>query len=176
MFITGEATFESFAVATVAVVAVEMFVSLLVLPAVLAWLGDRVEKGRIPFTQALRAPGGRVAGLERHRPRASCGGRSLSAVLGRGSWSPWRSRRSGMTTTQRGPDDLPQDLPIIRTYDRYTEAFPDKANVNEVVVKADDVRDGEVAAAIDDLVAKADESDTFIGPADITYSDDGTVA
>src|SRR3954468_20601476 len=46
MFITGEATFESFAVATVNVVAVEMFVALFVLPAVLAWLGDRVEKGR----------------------------------------------------------------------------------------------------------------------------------
>ena len=81
-----------------------------------------------------------------------------------------------MTTTQSGPDDLPGDLPIIQTYDRYTEAFPDKTNVNEVVVKADDVRDGEVAAAIDDLVADADASDTFIGPADITYSDDGTVA
>ena len=58
MFITGEATFESFAVATVSVVAVEMFVSLLVLPAVLAWLGDRVEKGRIPFTRRLRRPAG----------------------------------------------------------------------------------------------------------------------
>ena len=45
-----------------------------------------------------------------------------------------------------------------------------------MVVKADDVRDGEVAAAIDDLVADADASDTFIGPADVTYSDDGTVA
>ena len=45
MFLTGEATFESFAVATVVVVAVELFVSLLVLPAVLAWLGDRVRKG-----------------------------------------------------------------------------------------------------------------------------------
>ena len=58
MFITGEATFESFAVATVSVVAVEMFVSLLVLPAVLAWLGDRIEKGRIPFTRRLRRPAG----------------------------------------------------------------------------------------------------------------------
>ena len=81
-----------------------------------------------------------------------------------------------MTTTQSGPDDLPQDLPIMQTYDRYTEAFPDKANVNEVVVEADDVRSGEVAAAIDELVAEAGASDTFIGPADITYSDDGTVA
>ena len=49
-------------------------------------------------------------------------------------------------------------------------------NVNEVVVEADDVRSGEVAAAIDELVAQAGESETFIGPAEVTYSDDGTVA
>ena len=57
MFITGEATFESFAVATVSVVAIEMLVSLLVLPAVLAWLGDRVEKGHIPFVRRRRVAG-----------------------------------------------------------------------------------------------------------------------
>ena len=175
MFITGEATFESFAVATVAVVAVEMFVSLLVLPAVLAWLGDRVEKGHIPFTKRARRPAGEsrvwngIVSRVMRRP-------VLSAVLSAGLLVALAIPALGMTTTQSGPDDLPSDLPIIQTYDRYTEAFPDKTNVNEVVVKADDVRDGEVAAAIDDLVADADASDTFIGPADITYSDDGTVA
>ena len=55
MFITGDATFISFAVATVSVVAVAMLSTLVVLPAVLAWLGDRVEKGRIPFTRRLAA-------------------------------------------------------------------------------------------------------------------------
>ena len=80
MFITGEATFESFAVATVAVVAVEMFVSLLVLPAVLAWLGDRVEKGRIPFTRRLRRPAGESrfwSGIvqPRHAPAGALGRR-----------------------------------------------------------------------------------------------------
>ena len=64
----------------------------------------------------------------------------------------------------------------MQKYNRYTDAFPDKVNVNEVVVEADDVRSGEVAAAIDELVAQAGESETFIAPADITYSEDGTVA
>ena len=54
MFITGDATFISFAVGTVLVVAIAMFASLTVLPAVLAWLGDRVEKGRIPFSRRRR--------------------------------------------------------------------------------------------------------------------------
>ena len=52
----------------------------------------------------------------------------------------------GMNVVQTGTDDLPQDLPVMQTYDRYTEAFPTEANAVTVVVKADDVRSGEVAA------------------------------
>ena len=77
-----------------------------------------------------------------------------------------------MTTTQSGPEDIPQDLPIMKTYDRFTAAFPDKVNINQVVVEADDVRGGEVAGAIDQLVDDAAASDTFIGPAEVTDSDD----
>ena len=76
MFITGDATFISFAVATVTVVPVAMFATLAVLPAVLAWLGDRVEKGRIPFSQPSSRRGRGVALLERDRhPRDAPAGR-----------------------------------------------------------------------------------------------------
>ena len=154
MFITGEATFESFAVATVAVVAIEMFVSLLVLPAVLAWLGDRVDKGRFPLRKRYGRPAGESrfwSAIVRRVMRRPV----LSAVLATSALLALAIPALSMTTTQTGTDDLPQDLAIIKTYDRYTEAFPDEANVNEVVIKADDVRNGEVAAAIDQLVAKA---------------------
>src|SRR3954469_1293382 len=49
MYFTGNKTFSSFATGTILVVAVAMIGSLTVLPALLAWLGDRVERGRIPF-------------------------------------------------------------------------------------------------------------------------------
>jgi uncharacterized membrane protein YdfJ with MMPL/SSD domain len=175
MFITGEATFESFAVATVTVVAVEMFVSLLVLPAVLAWLGDRIEKGHIPFTRRMRRPAGESpmwSGIVRRVMRRPL----LSAVLAAGVLLALAVPGLSMTTTQTSTDDLPQNLDVIQTYNRYTDAFPDKSNVNEVVVEADDVRSGTVAAGVDKLVAEAKASDTFIGPADVDYSDDGTVA
>jgi RND superfamily putative drug exporter len=175
MFITGEATFESFAVATVTVVAVEMFASLVVLPAVLAWLGDRVEKGRIPLTGRLRRPSGESrlwSGIVRRVMRRPL----LSGGVAAGLLIALAIPALGMTTTQSGPDDLPQDLPIMKKYNRFTDAFPDKQNVNQVVVKAADVHSGQVAAGIDQLVSKAASSDTFIGPADLTYSDDGTVA
>ena len=175
MFITGEASFEAFAVATVSVVAIELFVSLMVLPAVLAWLGDRVDKGKFPLRKKYGRPSGEsrfwsaIVSSVMRRPL-------ISAVLATGLLVAIAIPGLSMTTTQTGIDDLPQDLAVIKTYDRYTEAFPDKSNVNEVVVKADDVRSGETAAAIDELVAEAGRSDTFIAPADVTYSKDGTVA
>ena len=69
-----------------------------------------------------------------------------------------------------------KDLPIIQTYDRYTEAFPVEANAVEVVVEADDVRSGETAAAIDELVTEAEASKTLLDGAEVEVSDDGTVA
>ena len=57
MFISGDKAFVSFGVGTILVIAIAMIGSLTVLPAILAWLGDRVEKGRIPFL-ARRCPTG----------------------------------------------------------------------------------------------------------------------
>ena len=94
MFLTGNATFMSFAIGTILVVAVAVLGSLTVLPAVLSKLGDKVEKGRIPFLSRLRRADGesRVwsAILDRvlRRPLLAAG-RSR-----RRRWSRWRSRRS----------------------------------------------------------------------------------
>jgi uncharacterized membrane protein YdfJ with MMPL/SSD domain len=49
MYLAGTPTFESFATGTILVVAVAMVGSLTVLPAILSWLGDRVEKGGVPI-------------------------------------------------------------------------------------------------------------------------------
>ena len=49
MFLTGNAIFISMGLATILVVAVAVIGSLTVLPAALAALGDKVEKGRLPF-------------------------------------------------------------------------------------------------------------------------------
>src|SRR6185312_15792947 len=57
MYIAGDPTFASFATGTIIVVAVAMVGSLTVLPAVLAWLGDRIEKGRIPLLGRRRGGG-----------------------------------------------------------------------------------------------------------------------
>jgi RND superfamily putative drug exporter len=58
MFLSGDKTFMSFSIGTMMVVAVAMIGSLTVLPALLAKLGDRVEKGRVPFVRRLRSKNG----------------------------------------------------------------------------------------------------------------------
>ena len=94
MFISGDKTFISFAEGTILVVAIAMFASLTVLPAMLAWLGDRVEKGRIPFLgaparrRASRASGRAIVDRVMRRPWLSIVARR------RRCWSRWRSRRS----------------------------------------------------------------------------------
>jgi RND superfamily putative drug exporter len=175
MFITGEATFESFALVTVAVVAVELFVSLMVLPAVLAWLGDRVEKGRLPFV-GRRRDRGSDGGVWRRVVTAVTRRPLVSAIAAAGLLLVMAIPALSMQTTQTSSDDLPSDLAVMKTYDRYTEAFPDKANVNEVVVEADDVQSGEGALAVKQIVASAESSPTYIGTPEVTYSDDGSVA
>ena len=54
MLLSGNKIFMSFAIGTMMVVFVAMIGSLTVLPAILSVLGDRVEKGRIPFLHRLR--------------------------------------------------------------------------------------------------------------------------
>ena len=174
MFITGEATFESFAVATVSVVAVEMLVSLLVLPAVLAWLGDRVEKGRIPFIRRRRVAG--ESGMWSSIVRSVMRRPLLSAGLATAVLVALAIPAFSMNMVQTGVDDIPNDLPVMKTYDRFTAAFPDKTNASEVVVESDDVRSGPTAAAIDDLVRRAEASDISNGPVEIDYSDNDKVA
>ncbi len=175
MFITGDATFISFAVATVTVVAIAMFATLAVLPAVLAWLGDRVQKGRIPFTRRDRGEvkesrfWGTVVSRVMRRP-------IVSIVVAGGFLVALAIPALNMNVVQSGSDDLPRDIPVMQTYDRFTAAFPAETNAVTVVVESDDVRGGEVGAGIEQLVSEAEAAPTVIGESEVTYSDDGTVA
>ena len=79
MYVTGNATFISFATGTIIVVAIAVLGSLTVLPAVLSKLGDRVEWGRVPFRHRM----GRGQG-----EKPASGRPSSSACSGTPS-SPW---------------------------------------------------------------------------------------
>ena len=124
MFLTGSATFMSFAVGTILVVAVAMLGSLTVLPAVLSKLGDKVEKGRVPFVHRLRRGGdgeSRVwsAILDRVLRRPL-----VSAVLAGGLLVALAIPSLRLNTVESGIEGIPDSLPIMQTYERMQAAFP----------------------------------------------------
>ncbi len=175
MLLSGDPTFTSFAVGTMTVVAVAMFASLTVLPAVLSKLGDRVEKGRIPFLRRLR---------ERRHGRSLWAGvidrvmrhPVIAVVLSAGVLVALAIPAIGMHTVVSGADDLPRDIPVVKTYDRLTAAFPGEAAGSTVVVEAKDVSSGPVAAAIATLRTEAQSDPAVAGKVSVKRSADHTVA
>src|SRR6202161_2763521 len=60
LFLTGYSLFSGMAIGAIVVVGIAVTGSLTVLPALLSWLGDRVDKGRIPLFGRRRAAPSRV--------------------------------------------------------------------------------------------------------------------
>jgi RND superfamily putative drug exporter len=175
MLLSGDPTFTSFAVGTMTVVAVAMIASLTVLPAVLSKLGDRVDRGRIPFVRRLserrqgRSAWATVVAAVMRRP-------VVSAIASAGVLIALAIPALGMHTVVSGAEDLPRDVPVVQTYDRMTDAFPGEAAGSTVVVEAGDVTSGPVAAAIADLKETAAADRVVNGPVTEEVSVDGTVA
>ena len=93
MFFGGSQIWTSIAIGAILVVAIAVAGSLTVLPALLGWLGDRVEKGRIPLL-SRGEQNARLSHLGRHpRPRPAPA-RPLGGARGRAAPAPRRARRS----------------------------------------------------------------------------------
>jgi RND superfamily putative drug exporter len=177
MYLAGASTFVSFATGTILVVAVAMVGSLTVLPAVLSKLGDRVNRGRIPFLappeeRAGREPRVWSAILDRvlRHPAITGGVAALVLIV-------IAIPALNINLQVPGVDTLPRDLSVIRTYDRIAEAFPGGPIPAEVVVEAEDVSAPPVAGAIAELrEAAADDDELYVPPSSVEVNDDGTVA
>jgi uncharacterized membrane protein YdfJ with MMPL/SSD domain len=174
MFLSGDKTFISFAVGTILVVAIAVLSSVTVLPAVLAWLGDRIEKGRIPIIgRSRRCTESRIwsAIVERVMRRPV-----VAIVLAGGLLVALAIPALSMNITTSGPDDLPQDLAVIKTYNQVKAAFPKDGVAVDVAVKARDVRDPRVVAGIAALRRQAAALPNVRPGGEVNVSDDRTVA
>jgi RND superfamily putative drug exporter len=174
MFLSGDKTFISFAEGTILVVAIAMFASVTVLPALLAWLGDRIDKGRIPFLARRRTSGesriwSPIVSRVMRRPW-------LSIALAAGALIALAIPALRLNLATSGPDDLPQDLELIRTYNLVRDAFPVEGVTADVVVTGDGVRSGEIGNDIDKLVRKAEASPGVLAGTSIDYNLDGSLA
>jgi RND superfamily putative drug exporter len=175
MFISGDATFSSFAAGTILVVAVSVIGSLTVLPALLSKLGDRVNKGKVP---GLKSPDQRVgesrfwsAVVRRVLRRPLLWGGLAAALLIAIALPALR-----LQTTQNSTESYPRSLKVIQAYDKIQAAFPGDAVAAEVVVQASDVRSAEVRAAIADLKRRSLATGVMFTPIEVDVNPAGTVA
>ena len=136
MFLSGDKTFMSFSIGTMMVVAIAMLGSLTVLPALLGKLGDRVEKGRIPFLQRRRNGGESRfwnAILDRVLRRPVISAVAAAAVL-----IALAPPALSLNTATTGIDDI--SIPEIEPLKKLDAAFPGGNEPATVAIRADDVR------------------------------------
>jgi uncharacterized membrane protein YdfJ with MMPL/SSD domain len=173
MYLAGAQTFSSFATGTILVVGVAMLASVSVLPALLSVLGDRINKGRLPFLGSRRSGESRVWSgiLDRVLRRPL-----VAALLAGGLLVALAVPAFTMKTELPGLDSLSRDLPVMQTYDRIQAAFPGKEIPADVVVEARDVTSPRVKAAIGELEHRALQSKHLRGPVEVDVSRDHTVA
>jgi RND superfamily putative drug exporter len=175
MFMTGDSMFASFGVATILVVAIAVLGSLTVLPALLSKLGDRVERGRIPFVGRRDRSGseGRVWGaiIDRVLRRPL-----LSAILAGGLLVALALPALQLRMVTPGAETYPTSLPVVKAYDRMQKEFPGTALPATVVVKAQNVNAPAVRAAIDTLERRAVATGRMHAPFTVDVNKDATVA
>ncbi len=175
MFLTGDQTFASIAMATIAVVAVAVLGSLTVLPALLCRLGDNVDRLRVPFVHRLRRDDGQgrfwgaIVDRVMRRP-------ALSAALAGGLLVALAIPAFQLSMASPSPDTYPESIPAVETYIRMQEALPGTALPANVVVKAADVNAPTVQAAIQELEERALASGRMHDPITVDVNQDATVA
>jgi uncharacterized membrane protein YdfJ with MMPL/SSD domain len=175
MFFAGLSIFTALGIGSILVVAVAMMGSVTVLPAVLAWLGDRVDKGRLPLVRRTRRSGGEsrvwnaILGKVLKRP-------ALSAVVAAGLLVVMALPAFGMHTVLSGTDDYSRKMEAMQVYDRMNQAFPGGQIPAVVAVEAKDVTTPAIAKATRDLGEKAFATGKMNGPLSIEVSPDKHVA
>jgi uncharacterized membrane protein YdfJ with MMPL/SSD domain len=203
MLFAGSNVFTSIGIGAMIVVFVSMIGSLTVLPALLAKLGDRIDRGLFAvaaagLARAVRLLGWEPAHLVRLKNRRTIlqrlkgdrsGSRIWAAVLRPALRFPAAAAALsagflvllalpafGMHTKLPGFNDLPASLKIVQTFDRIEQAFPGSPSPATVVVKAADVTSPEVRTALVELRRQALASGVMREPIRTTVNPQHTVA
>ncbi|MEU2247349.1 MMPL family transporter, partial [Streptomyces sp. NPDC019224] len=155
MFLSGLMLFEGFALATITVVFIAVLGSVTVLPALLSWLGDRIDAGRVPLLNRRGKRGGRQSG--------AVAGRVLRPVLNRPGLFAAASAAVllvlavpalGMKTESLGLEkQFGSDSALSVAYRHISETFPGGPAPARVVVEADDI----TTPAVRDALAAFDD-------------------
>ena len=171
MFLTQDATFSSFAVGTILVVATAVLGSLTVLPAVLSALGDRVDAIKIPGLYR-RGPGRAwpaMLGLVMRRPL-------ISAVIALAALAVLSAPVLDLRTKSESVEDMSPKSPIVAASLAIRAAFPVQVAPAEVVVRAPSVHDPAFTSAYRSFRTAALASGVLREPINLKINPAGTVA
>jgi RND superfamily putative drug exporter len=147
MFLMGSQIFTSFGIGTVLVVAIALLGSLTVLPAVLSKLGDRVDRGRIPFLQRRRTRDGEsrawaaIVAVVLRRPLL-WGGAALALLVA------LAIPAFSLHTVNAGAQGVPDSLAVKQVYNRIQKTFPGGSLPAIVVISAPDVTKPQITSGI----------------------------
>ena len=174
MLFSGDKAYFGFGIGTMMVVGIAMLGSLTVLPALLAKLGDRVEKGRIPFLGRL----GRNQGENRF----------WSAILNPVMRHPVVSAVASAAilvamalpvlhihTAESGLNALPKSAPTAETIFKVQDAFPNNTDPALVAIQGD-IGAKETQQAISNLERQAVATGQMHGPIEVDVNASKTVA
>jgi RND superfamily putative drug exporter len=143
----------------------------------LSWLGDRVEKGRIPLIGRRRGGAARdshfwasLTGAVMRRP-------GISLVLATGLLIALAIPALGMKSVTSDVEELPGDLPVIQTYNKVKKIFPAEGVTATVVMEVKDVKALGPTTGIAALMDRVDSNPKLFKPGtELIESKDGTVA
>ncbi|MDQ0796743.1 MMPL family transporter [Streptomyces sp. B1I3] len=150
MFLSGLLLFKGFALATIIVVLIAVLGSVTVLPALLSWLGDRIDAGRVPLLNRRgrrgKRPSGGIAGKVL---RPVLGAPKLFAVASVVVLLALAAPALGMKTEQLGLEQqFGSDSRLAVAYTRISGSFPGGPDPALVVVRADDIDAPELRTAL----------------------------
>ncbi|HXW46207.1 MAG TPA: MMPL family transporter [Streptosporangiaceae bacterium] len=153
LMLTGYSLFTGVAIGAIVVVGIAVVGSLTVLPALLSWLGDRVDRGRIPFIGRRRAeaPPSRLwAGLVRRVVRRPLLWGGAATIVMLAIAAPALGIRLAYPAI-----DAPASLPVVSTMDAIQAAFPQSPAPAEVVVTGRNLTGPAVSGALTELARLA---------------------
>ena len=123
LFLTGIDEFSGWAAGTILVVGIAMLGSVTVLPALLSWFGEKVDKGKVPFIGRRRAVA-RESRIWRVLVRSVVQRPLVWGVPAFLVLVALALPATGLQARDPGPTDLTSGQPISQTLGRMQEAFP----------------------------------------------------
>ena len=160
LYLAADVNFASMATGAILVVAIAVAGSLTVLPALLAKLGHRIDRPRVPvlwrLTNQQRPPRFWPAVLRPalRRPAVTL----IVSVL-----ALLALAAPALNLKLANPDEaaFPRSLPVMQSYDRLVEAFPSTGAAHTVVVEAPADEAGDVRAALEELAGRTGDDENF---------------